>query len=132
MSNEEEKNKEQFTRNAFVEDGVNIDEYVALQRELDELKKQEGTYQEGKIAHLISSFFERRDAREKVQVNKKKHLLLAIFLGWMGGHRFHAKQYLLGILYLATFWTCLPLAMTIVDILEIIPIPADENGNIMI
>lgn len=87
---------------------------------------------EGKLSHLISSYFERRDAREKVTVNKKKHLLLAIFLGWAGGHRFHARQWFLAWAYLLLCWTGISAAMTIVDILEIIPMPADENGNIQI
>lgn len=126
------KKDDSFKQNAFVEDGVNIDEYVALQRELDELKRQNGTSNEGRISRMISSFFERQDAREKVLVNKKKHLWIAVLLGWCGGHRFHAKQYKLGVLYLLFCWSCIPIAMTIVDLLEIIPIPADENGNILI
>lgn len=129
MSKNNEKPKMQ---GAFVEEGVNIDEYIALQRELDELEKQHGLSQEKGLTRLISSFFERSDAREKVLVSKKKHIWLAVLLGWCGGHRFHAKQYVLGFVYLAFCWTCFPMMMTIVDLLEIIPIAADENGNILI
>ena len=112
-----------------------LDAYVAAQMELNELRKQYGIepeQKEGKISHLISSFFERRDAREKVLVNRKRHLLLTIFLGWAGAHRFHAKQYLLGTLYLVFCWTGVSFAMTIIDLLEIIPIPPDEDGNILV
>lgn len=129
MSEKQEVSK---MNSAFVEEGVDIDEYVALQRELDELEQQAGIRQEKGLTRLISSFFERKDARQKVLVNKKKHLWIAVLLGWCGGHRFHAKQYKLGLIYLAFCWTCFPICMTLVDILEIIPKPADENGNILI
>lgn len=121
------------TQGSPEEERLNLDEYVALQRELDELKAQsdEGK-KEGKLSRLISGYFERRDAREKVTVNKKKHLLLAIFLGWAGAHRFQAKRWKLGLVYLLTCWSGFSTAMTIVDILEIIPMPADENGDIQI
>ncbi|MGN0970101.1 MAG: TM2 domain-containing protein [Evtepia sp.] len=112
---------------------VSIDDYLAADAELKALRKEHGIEEkEGKLSHLISSFFERRDAREKVLLNKKKHLLLAIFTGWFGGHRFHAHQYVLGVLYLVFFWTGVPMAMTIIDLMQIIPIPADENGDILI
>ena len=119
--------------NTSYQQDVSIDDYLAADAELKALRKEHGIEEkEGKISHLISSFFERRDAREKVLVNKKKHLLLALFLGWCGGHRFHAKQYVLGVLYLVFFWTGMPMAMTIIDLMQIIPIPADENGDILI
>lgn len=123
MSNNDKQNNP-------AEENIDLDEYASLQMELNELKHEQG--KEGKISRLISSYFERKDAREKVCVNKKKHLLLAIFLGWAGAHRFHAKQNVLGIIYLLTCWVGFSTAMTVIDILEIIPIPADENGNILI
>ena len=54
-----EKKEPKKMQNAFVEEGVNIDEYVALQRELEELQKQQGTYEEKGLSRLISSYFER-------------------------------------------------------------------------
>lgn len=131
MDNKDKQNSPaEETREKF-----DIDEYVALQRELNELRRDQGIEpekKEGGISRLISSYFERKDAKEKVTVNKKKHLLLCIFLGWAGGHRFHARQYLLGIVYLLTCWSGFSIAMSIIDLLIIIPIPADENGNIQI
>lgn len=129
MSKKEKKQQDPMQEMA------NLDEFVAAQMELNELKKQQGIEpekKEGSISHLISSFFQRRDAREKVLVNRKKHLKLAIFLGWLGAHRFHAKQYVLGTIYLLTCWTGFSFAMTIVDLVEIIPIPPDEDGNILV
>lgn len=114
---------------------VNLDEYVAVQQELDELKKQYGIepeHKEGKISHLISSFFQRRDEREKVPVNKKKYLWLTFLLGWSGAHRFRTKQYLLGCIYLCTCWSGFSAAMSIIDLVEAIPKTPDEDGNILI
>ena len=117
---------------AFVEKGVDIDEYVALQRELEELQKEQGTYEEKGISRLISSYFERKDAREKILVSKKRLLWTALLLGWCGGHRFLLKQNILGMVYLCFCWTCFPIAMTIVDILEYIPLKPDENGKVLV
>lgn len=111
---------------------ANLDEFVAAQRELDELKREQGLVKEGKISRMISSFFERQDAREKVLISKKKHLLTALFFGWLGAHRFQTKRYILGTVYLLLCWSGFSIAMTIIDMMEIIPIPADENGNILI
>lgn len=120
-------------KNAVPQDeNIDLDEYVALQRELHELQVEQGIRKEGKVSRLISSFFEKSETREKVEISKKKHLWTAILLGWAGGHRFQAKQYGLGILYLLTCWSGFSMAMTIVDILIIIPMKPDENGNILI
>ena len=117
---------------AFVEKGVAIDEYVALQRELEELQKEQGTYEEKGIARLISSYFERKDAREKVRIKKKTLILVALLLGWCGVHRFMLRQKWLGLVYLCFCWTVFPVCMTIVDIIEYIPMKPDENGNILV
>ncbi len=114
---------------------VSLDDYLSAQAELDALRKENGIEpdeKEGKISHLISSYFERRDAREKVCVNRKKLLWIALLTGWAGGHRFYTKRYVLGALYLAFCWTGLSIAMTLIDLMEIIPMKPDENGNIMI
>lgn len=117
------------------EERIDLDEYVALQRELDELREEHGIEppkKEGKISRLISSLFEKSESREKVCISKKKHLWTAILLGWAGGHRFQAKQYFLGFLYLLTCWSGFSMAMTVVDLLIIIPMQPDENGNILV
>ena len=125
MSNNHDKNNQP-------EEQIDLDEYAALKRELDELKKENGTQNEGKVSRFISSLFEKRENRQKVTISKKKHLWTAVLLGWAGGHRFQAKQYFLGILYLLTCWSGFSMAMTIVDLLIIIPMQPDENGNIEI
>lgn len=130
MSNERREISQMNT--AFVEEGIDIDEYVALQRELDELEKEAGLKQEKGISRLISSYFERKDAREKILISKKKLIWTAVLLGWCGVHRFMLKQNKVGLLYLCFCWTCFPVCMTIVDIIEYIPMKADENGMILV
>ena len=130
MSNE----RREFTQmnEAFAEEGIDLDEYVALERELDELEREAGVRKEKGLSRLISSFFERQDAREKILVSKKKLMLTALLLGWCGGHRFMLKQPKVGLLYLCFCWTIFPVCMTIVDLLEYLPMKADENGMILV
>jgi TM2 domain-containing membrane protein YozV len=127
--------KQEFSQlnGAFAEKGVDIDEYVALQQELNELKKQNGTAQEEKgISRMISKFFERQDAREKVRIRKKTLLWLTFLLGWCGGHRFVLRQPGLGTLYLCTCWTGFSLSMSIVDWLQYVVMKPDEDGYILV
>ena len=112
---------------------VSFDDYLALQKELDETRKQYGVeVKEGRISRAISGFFDRRENRELQPVLRKKYLLLAVFTGWMGGHRFYARQYPSAILYLLLFWTGFPIAMTLIDLMVAIPKEADEEGRIFL
>lgn len=125
------KTKKQIEREALQE--VSFEEYLAAKGELEELEKEHGLApEEGRISKAVSTFFDRREAKEKVKVNKKKDLLLCIFLGWAGAHRFYQKQYLIGFLYLAVCWSGYSVAMSIIDLLIIFPKQADENGDILI
>ena len=127
--------KQEFSQmnEAFVEEGVDIDEYIALQQELNELKKQNGTAQEEKgISRMISKFFERQDAREKVRIRKKTLLWLTFLLGWAGTHRFVLRQPGLGILYLCTCWSGFSISMSIVDWLLYVVMKPDEDGYILV
>ncbi|MCM1134169.1 MAG: NINE protein [Clostridium sp.] len=111
---------------------VNFKEYLELQKELDETRQKYGVeVKEGKVSRAISNFFDKREARELHSVSRKKYLLLAVFTGWMGGHRFYAKQYPTAILYLALFWTGFPFAMTLIDLMVALPKEADKEGNIL-
>ncbi len=125
MSKQEKMTKEE--RDRLVTD------IAAAQAELNALREQYGIAPEEKgLKRLISNFFSWRETREKHPVKKKTLLWLAVLLGWCGGHRFYSKRYVLGALYLVFFWSGVPIAMTIIDLMEIIPIPADENGYIMV
>lgn len=112
---------------------VSITDYLALQNELDETREKYGVeVQEGRVSKAISNFFDRREARELQPVHRKKYLLLALFTGWMGGHRFYARQYPTAILYLLFFWSGFPFAMTIVDLMIAIPKEPDAEGKILL
>lgn len=113
------------------------EQYVAAQAELRYLREKYGIEDpdrknESKLSRMISAFFERQDARKKIPVNYKKFLLLLVFTGWCGGHRFYAHHYKLGIVYLLTCWTGFSIAMSIIDLLQFIPYEKDENGNIYV
>lgn len=120
-------------QNEKKQDKVTMKEYLDAQMELEKLQKEHGIEKKEKgISRFISSMFERKEKRQKVQVNRKKFLLTTVLLGWCGGHQFMAHRYVLGTFYLLLFWTGFPLAMTLIDLLIYIPIPQDENGNILV
>ena len=111
---------------------MNFDDYLALQKELDETRQKYGVeVKEGKVSRAISNFFDKREARELHSVSRKKYLIIALLTGWMGGHRFYARQYPSAVLYLLLFWTGFPFAMTLIDLMIAIPKEPDENGNIL-
>ena len=114
---------------------VSVEEMLLLQMELEETKRKYGVEdepkKEGRISRAISAFFDRRDAREKQLVSKKKYMLLML-LGIFGAHRFYARQWITAVLYLATCWCGFSVAMTIIDVLAVIPMQPDENGNILL
>lgn len=64
--------------------------------------------------------------------NKKKYLILLLLTGWIGGHRYYERRWKLGMLYTAFFWTGIPVAMSLVDAMIVIPVRADENGSITV
>ena len=114
---------------------VSPEEYYSLMQELDETKQQYGVEDEpvpeGRVSRAISGFFDRREAKDKISVRKKTYLLLALFTGIVGGHRFYARKWITAFLYLATCWCGFSVAMTIVDLMIVIPMQPDENGNIL-
>lgn len=113
---------------------VTLGEYLAAQEELRELKKQYGMEdkKEGKISRRISAFFERQEGREPVAVKKKTYIWLAVLTGWFGGHRFYCKHYRVGLLYLLFFWLGIGLYHTIIDLMIVIPMQADEKGMVLL
>jgi TM2 domain-containing membrane protein YozV len=46
---------------------------------------------------------------------RKRALALCLLLGFVGAHRFYARQYFLGSLYLLFFWTLIPGLAALVD-----------------
>ena len=83
----------------------------------------------GFIWNSIEHYFYWKENRQRHEVNRKKYLRLCI-LGAFGAHQFYARRPVLGVLYLATFWTGFSAAMTIVDAVIAAPMKPDENGSI--
>jgi len=121
---QEKPSKEQM-RNDYVE-------YIKAEEELKQLRKEYGIEdpKQGKVSRKISAYFERRENQEPVAVNKKKYITLALLTGWMGGHRFYCKHYKVALTYLLLFWMGIGLYHTIIDLMQVIPMQPDENGNI--
>ncbi len=72
-------------------------------------------------------------AREKTYVNKRKFLLLAIFLGGFGAQFFYAGKKKAGILCLIFCWCPIPLLIGWIQALIVyIFIDRDYRGNILI
>ena len=59
-------------------------------------------------------------------VNKIAYGLIAIFLGWIGIHRFYAGRWLSGIMYLLFFWTGIPWLLGLIE--GIIAFTRDDDG----
>ncbi len=117
--------------NTKSEEKTIVSDIIVAQEELKALKAEQGIVEEERgMSKIITRFFDRKEAQSQIPLNKKKYLLLAVFLGWMGAHRFYSKQYPTAILYLLLFWSGFPFAMTLVDLLIAIPKQPDEKGNI--
>ena len=70
------------------------------------------------------------EAQESKKVNKLIYILLALFLGGFGVHKFIEGKVLQGILYFLFCWTTIPFFLTIFDIVKVAQLPADENGDV--
>lgn len=56
---------------------------------------------------------------------KEKSILLAIFLGWLGGHKFYLGEKGKGILYLLFFWTAVPCVVSFIDAFKLVLMSED-------
>ena len=83
----------------------------------------DGTPQSG---NLVS-----RDSSTKV-VNKIAYCLLALFLGFIGVHKFYAGKTGAGICYLLFCWTLIPEILAIIDLIVGLCKHSDSNGNIVV
>lgn len=117
--------KETEEKDTIVGEIVKVD--FAMQEAMEEAGMEAKTYG---IWGVIWKLF-RRFEREKQQVKKETYIWLLILTGWMGGHRFYARRYYLGALYLIFCWTFIPVMMAFIDLMEVVPIKKDENGYIM-
>ena len=109
-------------------------EYIKAEEELKQLRIEHGIEDpnESKLSRKLSEYFERQENRELVPVSKKKYIVIALLTGWMGGHRFYCKHYKVGLTYLLLFWMGIGLYHTVIDLMQVIPMEPDENGNILL
>lgn len=115
------------------EDYVDFSALAQAEDELHRLREEHGIEEkQGIIVRTINRYFEWKENRTKHYVSKKVYLLLNLFLGWCGMHRFYERRWLLGLFYLGFFWTGIPAALCAMDLFIAIPIKADENGKIWI
>lgn len=64
------------------------------------------------------------------RVNKVVYIVLALFLGAFGGHKFYSGQIGKGIMYLLFSWTMIPFILAILSAIKALFTPADQYGYI--
>ena len=67
-----------------------------------------------------------------MKVSKGIYIMLALFLGGAGIHKFYAGKWGWGLLYLVFMWTYVPVALSLIDVVIAMLSPADEYGRISI
>ena len=99
-------------------DYVDPKKMIALEEEMAALKKEYGIEDKPRWWVRIGDFIANHaGTRQPVPVFRKKYLLLALCLGWAGGHR---------------CWTGIPFAMTLIDLMIALPMKADEQGRMLL
>ena len=65
-------------------------------------------------------------------VNKTTYILLALFLGGLGIHKFYAGKIFAGILFAVFVWTGVPSFIALIELIIAAFKPADAQGNIVV
>lgn len=60
------------------------------------------------------------------------YVLLALFLGGIGAHKFYAGKTGMGFLYLIFCWTLIPAFLAFIEAIIAALKPSDANGNIVL
>lgn len=68
----------------------------------------------------------------KKVVNKIVYILLALFLGGIGGHKFYAGKIGAGVCYLLFCWTGIPAFIALIELIVALCTKSDSNGNILV
>lgn len=67
-----------------------------------------------------------------VYLNKTLYVLLAVFLGGIGAHKFYARKFVLGLVYMIFAWTYIPIIVSIIEGIRAIGLPQTDDGKIKI
>ncbi len=122
--------EKQHTQN---EQGFNPAHLIELEEELNALKKEQGIVEKPAWWQRLGDWYADWSTNHKTAVDRKKYIRLAWTCGWLcGSHRFYAHKPILGTLYLLFFWTGIPFAMTLIDLMIALPMVPDENGKIIL
>lgn len=123
-----EKNINQIRDQA---DYLNTAELVTLQAELNALKTAQG--ERAPRCRLFLAIDRQLEKFDPRTVQRRRYIRLALLCGWFaGGHRLYAGQRFTGLLYLLFCWTGIPFAMTVLDLMAVLPMQADAEGNIQL
>lgn len=116
------------------ENEARLSEMAHLEDELYKAEEEAGIphQKQNFVVCALQKYADWKENRPRHKVDKRIYVLLTVFLGWCGAHRFLERRWKLGIFYLLVGWTGLGLAFALVDLLIALPIPKDENGMIEI
>ena len=65
-------------------------------------------------------------------VNKGMYIMLCLFVGGLGIHKFYAGKWFQGLLYVAFCWTGLPVIVALIDLLFAAFQTPDQFGQIRV
>lgn len=112
---------------------VDINEFIAAEEELSNLKKKLGIKQKTHIwKKILNLIVDHKEKRLPVRISKKKYCFLALFGGIFGIHQFAVKKYITGVIYLLVSFTGLSFAMSILDIWYAAFLKSDEDKRVII
>lgn len=116
-----------------MDDSFKISDLVAAEEELRQLKEKYGEVEKEPFwKRMITTYAEKKAAREPVKIRKSKYCLAALFGGWLGLHCFMVNKKVLGFVYLVLFFSGISFLMSILDIWYAIFLETDEQKCIMI
>ena len=67
-----------------------------------------------------------------MKINKGIYIMLCLFLGGLGIHKFYAGKWFTGLLYVAFCWTWLPAILALFDLLGAMFKRSDGYGEIQV
>ncbi|MEG0422931.1 MAG: TM2 domain-containing protein [Erysipelotrichaceae bacterium] len=73
-----------------------------------------------------------KEMRPNNYVNKTTYLLLCLFFGGIGIHKFYSGHIILGLLYLVFCFTYIPIIISLIEFIVACTVNADENGCIRV